>query len=429
MAKRFLAGMYAIPFVGYFVRLCVAFVKLPLINARVWRIDQEGSLHKQNLAVLYQRFDALQQQCRKLETGLREQSASLGHGHVELLQQHDALEASWSEHPTALHQRTVEADQRYVELRQRHDALEASWHQHVPAFLNAVSSIGAFGYQLARQDAGSKARDDAVKANLDRLGNEIAALQTAAVRPATIDIEAALQSEDRHIHDLMHTAERHWHKIGEVEQRLEMVRREIMLEMRYGAGQSMTPLVTPTRVVNASALAVDDLRLNLGCGHVPLTGFVNVDARDLPGVDVVATLDNLPVDPGTVAEILLAHVLEHFPQDEVRLKLLPYWVELLRPGGEFRAIVPDAETMIAASASGTYSFEDFREVFFGGQEYAGDFHFNMFTPQSLAQLLEQGGLSDVEVLAAGRRNGRCFEFEIRGRRRPTVSSMVLTAAP
>lgn len=37
------------------------------------------------------------------------------------------------------------------------------------------------------------------------------------------------------------------------------------------------------------------IRLNLGCGHIPVKGYINVDARDLPGVDVVADISSLPL--------------------------------------------------------------------------------------------------------------------------------------
>ena len=54
-------------------------------------------------------------------------------------------------------------------------------------------------------------------------------------------------------------------------------------------------------IVNPDALASDGPpRLNLGCGHIPLDGYVNVDIRALPGVDVVAPVDALPFDPASV---------------------------------------------------------------------------------------------------------------------------------
>ena len=51
-------------------------------------------------------------------------------------------------------------------------------------------------------------------------------------------------------------------------------------------------------------------------------------------------------EPGTLRELRSSHLLEHFPQEELRRRLLPYWFSLLAPGGRFTAIVPDGEAMV-----------------------------------------------------------------------------------
>ena len=199
--------------------------------------------------------------------------------------------------------------------------------------------------------------------------------------------------------------------------RVEFVRRELMFEMRYGASaptrgdslRAQAQILVPDKVAAARA---ERLRINLGCGDVPLDGYVNVDRRALPGVDVIAEIDDLPFEAGEVAEISSAHLLEHFPEEQLRRQLLPYFASLLRPGGRFRATVPDAEAMMREYSRGEYPYEDLRDVIYGGQDYDGDYHFNMFTPASLTGLLNEAGFTDVAIVAAGRRNGRCYEFEI-----------------
>jgi len=199
--------------------------------------------------------------------------------------------------------------------------------------------------------------------------------------------------------------------VRNLESRLETVRSELLYELRYGR-RGETKQETPEKAVLSPEKLSGSVRLNLGCGHVPLAGFVNVDMRGLPGVDIVAPIDDIPVRPGTVVEIFSSHLLEHFPQEELRRSLLPYWASLLAPGGLFRAVVPDGEAMLAKAADGSYPFYDFREVLFGSQDYTGDFHYNMFTPASLSDLLVEAGFGEITVPAKGRRNGRCYEFEI-----------------
>jgi len=171
-------------------------------------------------------------------------------------------------------------------------------------------------------------------------------------------------------------------------------------------------------VVNQEKLSEmgDCIRVNLGAGHIALPGYLNVDSRDLDHIDVVASVDELPFEAESIQEIYSAHLLEHFPLEELRKVLLPYWISLLRPGGILVAVVPDMETMIAECAAGRMSFDDFREVTYGAQEYEGDFHFNGFSQESLIRLFEEAGLSAVRIRTAARRNGLCYEMEVEGAR-------------
>lgn len=200
-------------------------------------------------------------------------------------------------------------------------------------------------------------------------------------------------------------------------QRIEFVRRELMFELRYGAGAKKDDkaLTVTSEILShekVEAARRDALRLNLGCGHIALDGYINVDRRALPGVDIVAEVDSLPLEAGEVTEIFSSHLLEHFPEEQLRRELLPYYNSLLKAGGVFRAVVPDAQAMIAHYAQGDYPYEDMREVLYGSQDYDGDFHFNMFTPESLSALLVEAGFGTPQVIESGRKNGRCYEFEI-----------------
>ncbi|WP_321906548.1 class I SAM-dependent methyltransferase [Burkholderia cenocepacia] len=205
--------------------------------------------------------------------------------------------------------------------------------------------------------------------------------------------------------------------------RVEFVRRELMFEMRYGAsspGEHDDTLKAKTEIIAkekvAAAAGNGELRLNLGCGHIALDGYLNVDRRALPGVDIVSEVDELPFKSGELSEIFSAHLLEHFPQEQMVRELLPYWFDLLKPGGEFHAVVPDAQAMMKNYIDGDYPYAYLREVTFGGQDYDGDFHFNMFTPESMSAILTEAGFVDISLVEAGRRNGNCYEFEIVAKR-------------
>lgn len=309
-----------------------------------------------------------------------------------------------------------------IEQAEKFKQLESSWRQNVPAFLNAVSTVNAFGYELA------KLRRE-LEQGLTSVRQEFDEESEYGLPSLQQDIESRLQSVRQEIRQeseqglnllrggLQQTNE----SIIAIWGRIEFVRCEMMYEMKYGrpaleAAALHTKLnriepkiISLEKVASARQLG---LKLNLGCGHLPLDGYVNVDRRELPGVDVVADAGDLRFDEGSVTEIFSAHLLEHFPEEMLRRRLIPTWRSLLAPGGIFRAVVPDGEAMLAGVAAGTYSFSRFREVLFGDQEYDGDFHFNLFTPDSLCGLLEEAGFTEIRVNARARPNGRCLEFEV-----------------
>jgi hypothetical protein len=305
-------------------------------------------------------------------------------------------------HISSLHERVADLDRRLAPVE--------PLASHMPAVLNAISSVNG-STRLLRREL------EAVRSDLASERTERAELATA--------LYAHVSRLDGHVRDEL------WPLRSEVEglvadretlawlvKRVETVRAEVMYEMRYRTAPGDAPPVE-RRVVNDGALADeqgDGLRVNLGCGLLPMDGYVNVDMRELPGVDVVAGIDDLPFDPDSLAEIYSAHTLEHFPQEQLQRTLLPYWRSLLKPGGQFRAVVPDIAAMIEQYQRGEIPFEQFRTVAYGGQEYEGDFHHTAFTPESLGELLGQAGFTDVDVIERGRPNGDCLEFEIVARR-------------
>jgi predicted SAM-dependent methyltransferase len=263
--------------------------------------------------------------------------------------------------------------------------------QLLPGLLNHISSFNA----LAR--------------NFRRMSDELSE-RLAQVEEKT---GSATVSELRQALDKLRQEE--WSHVGSLYQRLEFIRSEMLYEFRYGraadagTGQSEEP-----RILNQDKYQglKDDLRVNLGCGQLPLEGYLNIDRRELPGVDVIASVDNLPFAENTLAELFSAHLVEHFPQEEFRRRILPYWHNLLRQGGQFRAVMPDWETMMRKHVSGEYDFEKMRQVTFGAQDYEGDFHYNMFSKESLARLLTETGFRDITFPVEGRINGDCYEFEV-----------------
>jgi predicted SAM-dependent methyltransferase len=171
-------------------------------------------------------------------------------------------------------------------------------------------------------------------------------------------------------------------------------------------------IVDPVGYARKLAAMNGAVRVNLGCGEKPLDGYINVDFRRLPGVDVVADVRNLPFAPGSLGELMSAHLVEHFRQHQLATVVLPYWRTLLAPGGVLRTICPNWEVMIEQLQTGELSFADFKTVTFGLQDYSGDDHFAMYTPATLTAVLREGGFEDFEIVAERRQHGMSPELEV-----------------
>ena len=91
------------------------------------------------------------------------------------------------------------------------------------------------------------------------------------------------------------------------------------------------------------------IRLNLGCSSDlfdTAEGWVNVDCRTLPGVDVVADLAAVPWPWAdcSVDEVYASHVLEHLDDP---LSAMQEIARILKPGGKVRIIVPNGAGYMA----------------------------------------------------------------------------------
>jgi glycogen(starch) synthase len=183
-------------------------------------------------------------------------------------------------------------------------------------------------------------------------------------------------------------------------------------------GNGHTPQISEPTIVNAAAYSQklaemgDLIRVNLGCGELPLAGYINVDCRRVPEVDVVADVRRLPFAANSLFEIYSSHLVEHFPSHHLRRIILPYWKSLLRAGGNLRTVCPNWQVMLDRLQRGEMSLEDFHLVTFGGQEYEADTHFAMYTPETLSAALMDAGYHSIQIVAVQRQNGLCPEMEI-----------------
>jgi hypothetical protein len=153
----------------------------------------------------------------------------------------------------------------------------------------------------------------------------------------------------------------------------------------------------------------DGARLLLGRTPVMRPGYLRVAPHDA-GADVSVSLDAIPARTGSVAELVVANVLEDYSASEVRYVLLPHWASLLRPGGWLTVIADDFGAITDRLRDGQIDTELFAHAIFGDGERARK---SAFTPETLQLLAEEAGLIDVRIAErAERPEAGVYGFEL-----------------
>ena len=87
------------------------------------------------------------------------------------------------------------------------------------------------------------------------------------------------------------------------------------------------------------------VKIDLGGGANPQPGFINLDVRRLPQVDIVQDLEKFPWPlPDECASLIMAsHLVEHInPAGGIFLRFMDEVWRLLKPGGQFMIALPYA---------------------------------------------------------------------------------------
>jgi len=232
-------------------------------------------------------------------------------------------------------------------------------------------------------------------------------------------LKAMQQSQQQSQQDLQRSNQELKRIYNELQQRQEYIRLEFFYELTHRTNANLQTEATnsqPATILNQSAWdkanKENNIRLNIGCGHKPIPDYLNVDQRKLPQVDIQADLINLPVEKGSVDEICSAHLVEHFTKENLTRNILPYWKSCLKDNGILRIIAPNAEAMIGAFHDKKIDFEQLSTVLMGMQEYDGDFHYLLLSPESITKLLQTTGFHHIEFITQNRENGLCLEMEL-----------------
>ena len=146
------------------------------------------------------------------------------------------------------------------------------------------------------------------------------------------------------------------------------------------------------------------LRLHLGCGEQYLPGYINIDyppsEHNMMEVkaDAFANITELNFPPGSVDEIRLHHVFEHFNR-VTALALLITWCGWLKPGGRLHIETPDlmgsAKTLLS-NASLKVKMGVVRHLA-GDQAAPWAYHIDQWFPERFERTLSKLGFAPIQI--------------------------------
>ncbi len=148
------------------------------------------------------------------------------------------------------------------------------------------------------------------------------------------------------------------------------------------------------------------MKLHLGCGQRYLEGYVNIDyplsehsVQQKSVADRFDDLKELSFEKGSIEEVRLHHVFEHFSRTTA-CAFLAGWNSWLAEGGSIRIEVPDFEKTSKVALSKWSSLKEksvaIRHIF-GSQEAHWAVHYQGYTSLLLSSFVELYGYKTASI--------------------------------
>jgi len=150
---------------------------------------------------------------------------------------------------------------------------------------------------------------------------------------------------------------------------------------------------------------MEQRKLNIGCGKDIREGWVNVDIRELPGVDVVCDIRNwTPFVDGRFEEVLMQDVLEHFSIKESKTVLEEVY-RIAKQGCTLTIEVPNILMQAQQWLNNEITTERFSVIVYGHQDYPENAHKQLFDEGRLAECVVAAGFKVQSFYTRGRALG------------------------
>lgn len=138
----------------------------------------------------------------------------------------------------------------------------------------------------------------------------------------------------------------------------------------------------------------EDSKLNIGCGKDIKNDYINIDCRNIEGVDIVTDVYELDLGIKFTSEIYASDFLEHFSEHDAYY-LFTKFVVSLKPGGILDIRVPDLKAVAKRILDYPRNMPMIYRVY-GGQDYPSNFHYWGWTPETFKDMISDFNLEIIE---------------------------------
>ena len=155
-------------------------------------------------------------------------------------------------------------------------------------------------------------------------------------------------------------------------------------------------------------------KLNLASSEHIIPGWVNVDIRDIPGINYVVDVRDLSMFPDASFDLVRAsHILEHFYVNELE-RVFGEWNRVLRPGGWMVICVPNFNSTLLRYLANPHSINPCLANEFGTAILSQIYGFGYMGPENHfykhRMVYNYNGLANVMGKYARLENIRSFNF-------------------
>jgi len=135
-------------------------------------------------------------------------------------------------------------------------------------------------------------------------------------------------------------------------------------------------------------------KLNVGCYHMKLDGFINIDINPECEPDILKDIRELEFDNESIDLILASQVIEHFDLIDVKFILSKFY-RWLKKGGQFIVEVPDVGCILDKVEKNEWKIEDYYGAIYGNKEIMGQSHKSQFDIILLINMLKEAGFNNT----------------------------------